>query len=144
MRIVVQRVSEASVSIDDGIYSSIGRGLLLFVCFESGDSDKTISNAVRKISQLRIFEDSTGKMNLNITGIGGEILAVSQFTLSADLAKGNRPSFDTSISKEEAESLYSRFIDAMSQNLKCQSGVFGKYMEVNLVNDGPVTFYMEF
>ncbi|MDY6787513.1 MAG: D-aminoacyl-tRNA deacylase [candidate division WOR-3 bacterium] len=144
MRIVVQRVIKASVNTDSELYSSIGSGLLLLVCFEAGDCEMTISNAVRKISNLRIFEDSTGKMNLNITDISGEILAVSQFTLSADLTKGNRPSFDSSISKEDAKALYIRFIDEMNHNVQCQPGVFGEYMEVNLINDGPVTFYLEF
>jgi D-tyrosyl-tRNA(Tyr) deacylase len=145
MKIVVQRVNSASVSVDGETVGSIEKGLLLLICFESGDNDESIHKAVEKISKLRIFDDETGKMNLNISQVNGEILSVSQFTLSWDGSGGHRPSFEKSMPPQEARLKYSLFNRNLRQkNIPVKEGKFGAFMKVTLINDGPVTFLLNF
>jgi D-tyrosyl-tRNA(Tyr) deacylase len=145
MKIVIQRVQEASVSVDAEVVGSIKIGLLLLVCFEQGDTDEGLSKAVDKISKLRIFDDSDGKMNLDIGSIKGEILSVSQFTLSWDGSGGHRPSFEKSMPPQEARLKYALFNRELRQKgITVKEGRFGAFMKVSLINDGPVTFLLEF
>jgi D-aminoacyl-tRNA deacylase len=135
VRALVQRVSEASVTVDGTEVSRIGPGLLVLLGVRRGDTEAEADRLASKLLALRIFEDADGKMNLNVTAVGGEILCVSQFTLYGDTRKGNRPSFVDAAPPDEAEPLYERVRDA----LNAQGGVFGATMAVGLVNDGPVT-----
>lgn len=145
MKLVVQRVQSASVSVEDEIISEIKQGLLVLVCFEQGDDDSSISKAVEKISKLRIFDDGQGKMNLDLQAIEGEILSVSQFTLSWDGSGGHRPSFERSMLPQEARLKYALFNrDLRNKGLTVKEGKFGAYMKVSLVNDGPVTFLFNY
>lgn len=145
MKIVIQRVQEASVSVESEVIGSIKIGLLLLVCFEQGDTDEGLSKAVDKISKLRIFDDSDGKMNLDIGSIKGEILSVSQFTLSWDGTGGHRPSFEKSMPPQEARLKYALFNRELRQKgITVKEGRFGAFMKVSLINDGPVTFLLEF
>ncbi|MFT8824163.1 MAG: D-aminoacyl-tRNA deacylase [Liquorilactobacillus mali] len=140
MRVVVQRVSQASVTINNKIYNKISNGFLLLVGFEEGDGADEIKYLVHKISQLRVFSDSEGKMNLSIAQVQGEILSISQFTLYAALKKGNRPSFIAAQNPEEAKKNYEIFNKTLSQEgIVVREGVFGADMQVALTNDGPVT-----
>lgn len=145
MKVVIQRVQEASVSIDQEPVATIGAGLLLLVCFEQGDDDHCISKSIDKISKLRVFDDSEGKMNLDIQAIAGEILSVSQFTLSWDGSGGHRPSFEKSMQPQEARLKYALFNrELRARGLNVKEGKFGAFMKVSLVNDGPVTFVLQF
>jgi D-tyrosyl-tRNA(Tyr) deacylase len=145
MKVVVQRVQEASVSVDSEVIGSINVGLLLLVCFEQGDTDEVLSKAVDKISKLRIFDDTDGKMNLDIQSIKGEILSVSQFTLSWDGSGGHRPSFEKSMPPQEARLKYALFNrELRNKGTIVKEGRFGAFMKVSLINDGPVTFLLEF
>ncbi len=145
MKVVVQRVQEASVSVDSEVIGSINVGLLLLVCFEQGDTDEVLSKAVDKISKLRIFDDTDGKMNLDIQSIMGEILSVSQFTLSWDGSGGHRPSFEKSMPPQEARLKYALFNrELRNKGTIVKEGRFGAFMKVSLINDGPVTFLLEF
>jgi D-aminoacyl-tRNA deacylase len=139
VRALVQRVSEASVTVDGNEVSRIGPGLLVLLGVRRGDTEQDADRLAAKLLALRIFEDAGGKMNLNVTQAGGEILCVSQFTLYGDTRKGNRPSFVDAAPPEEAEPLYERVRDA----LNAQGGVFGARMAVELTNDGPVTVLVE-
>src|ERR671921_2700055 len=145
MRIVLQRVKNASVTVGDERVSEIGAGLLLLVGFASGDGEAEADWLARKISGLRIFNDSEGKMNLSVQDAGGEILAVSQFTLLADTRKGKRPSFVGAAPPEEAEMLFDYFCRQLraAGAGPVNTGVFGAMMHVALVNDGPVTIILE-
>lgn len=145
MRVLVQRVLEASVSIDGKQFASIGRGFLLFVGFTEGDKSEKIRYLAGKVAKLRVFADKEGKMNQNILSVGGEILSVSQFTLYANLADGNRPSFTDSLSPEKAILLYDEFNAMLAEQLQkpIKTGVFGVHMMISLVNDGPVTILLE-
>lgn len=145
MKIVIQRVQEASVTVDNEVVGSIGMGLLLLVCFEMDDDESCIGKAVDKVTKLRIFDDETGKMNLNIEQIQGEILSVSQFTLSWDGSGGHRPSFERSMIPQEARLKYALFNrELRSRGVTVKEGTFGAFMKVQLVNDGPVTFNLQF
>ena len=145
MKIVIQRVQQASVSVEEEIKASIGNGLLLLVCFEQGDDDTVINKSVDKISKLRIFDDSQGKMNLDIQAVNGEILSVSQFTLSWDGSGGHRPSFEQSMPPQEARLKYAIFNRELRQRgMIVKEGQFGSFMNVSLINDGPVTFTLNF
>lgn len=145
MRVVLQRVARAGVSIGDSEVASIGPGLLLLVGIAPEDGPEEVDAAVDRISGLRIFSDEEGKMNLSISDVEGEILVVSQFTLYGDLTRGRRPSFSGAAAPEHAEPLIDRMLDRFRQaGLSVSSGVFGAKMSVELVNDGPVTFSMEF
>lgn len=143
MKIVMQRVSQASVSIDGKIAGAIQQGLLLLVgiCPEDGPED--IEYAVRKISQMRIFSDDADKMNLSVQDVGGQILSISQFTLYADTKKGNRPAFTGAAKPDLATALYDQFNQKLAQIVPVQTGEFGADMKVSLVNDGPVTIVLD-
>ena len=145
MRIVLQRVKSASVSIDDVVVGKIDQGFLLLVGVAPEDSSDDASYLARKIAGMRIFSDENGKMYLSIDQIGGEILSVSQFTLFADTKKGNRPSFTGAASPEAANKLYEEFNEILltEYGLIVETGEFGADMQVSLVNDGPVTILLD-
>ena len=145
MRVVIQRVSEASVTIDGKIHSKIGQGLMVLVGFESMDTEKAVKWLCAKIVNMRIFSDAEGKMNLSILDVGSEILVVSQFTLHASTRKGNRPSFIRAAPPVVSEPLYHIFVKRLSELLgkPVATGIFGADMKVALVNDGPVTIVMD-
>jgi D-tyrosyl-tRNA(Tyr) deacylase len=144
MRVVLQRVSRAEVRIDGEVVGAIGRGYLLLVGFQHGDADEQLQWMAEKIRGLRLFPDAEGKMNLPIDEVGGELLVVSQFTLYGNVRKGRRPSFVDAAEPEEAERLYDRFVDLLRQGaIPVATGSFGALMEVDLVNDGPVTLIIE-
>lgn len=143
MKIVLQRVKEASVSVDQKKVCRIGRGVCLLVGIERGDSESDARYLAKKISELRIFPDEAGKMNLSLIDIPGQILAISQFTLAGSVRKGRRPSFDGAEAPEKAACLFDFFVDQLqAQDLKVETGVFGAMMDVGIVNDGPVTFIL--
>jgi D-tyrosyl-tRNA(Tyr) deacylase len=145
MRILIQRVSSASVEINGIIKSSIGKGLLLFVGIEEADNPEDIEWLTGKVNRLRIFNDENDVMNLSVQEIKGEILVISQFTLQAAVKKGNRPSYIHAARPETAIPLYESFLQVLKQSsgLNIQSGVFGADMKVALVNDGPVTIFID-
>lgn len=145
MRIVIQRVSKASVTIGGKEKSSIGKGMLILVGIEDADTDEDIDWLVRKIVQLRIFDDENGVMNCSVLDINGDVLVVSQFTLHASTKKGNRPSYIRASRPEFAVPMYEKFVQAIEQNLgkKVGTGEFGAMMDVALVNDGPVTIIID-
>jgi len=145
LRVVIQRVTEAAVTIDGKVHSSIGQGLMVLAGFGSADTEKTIDWLCAKIVNMRIFSDTEGKMNLSVLDVGGEILAVSQFTLHASTRKGNRPSFIRAAPPSTSEPLYDTFVKRLSDMLgkPVASGIFGADMKVALVNDGPVTIVMD-
>lgn len=139
---LIQRVSEASVSVNNEIVGEIGHGMLVLLGVEKSDNDAAIEKLANKICRYRMFSDCDGKMNLNIEQVGGKILVVSQFTLVADTQKGNRPGFSRGASPEHGEQIYNKFIDKLkSLNVPVETGQFGADMQVALVNDGPVTFH---
>jgi D-tyrosyl-tRNA(Tyr) deacylase len=144
MRKVFQRVRRASVSVDGKIVGSIGSGYLVLLGVCGADDKSKVEKAVDKIHKLRIFPDKNGKTNLSINDVGGGILVVSQFTLYADCKKGNRPSFVNAAAPELAEGLYEYFIDCAKEKFdEVEHGVFGAYMQVELVNDGPFTIMLD-
>jgi D-tyrosyl-tRNA(Tyr) deacylase len=145
MRIIIQRALQASVTIDGKIHSEMGHGLLILVGFENNDTLEDVTWTAKKITDLRIFSDENGLMNLSVKDIEGDVLLVSQFTLFAATKKGNRPSFIKAAKPEIAIPLYEKFIEITNSLLgkKCQSGVFGADMKVSLVNDGPVTIIID-
>ena len=144
MRAVIQRVSKASVSVNGQLVGKIGKGLLVLLAAAHEDGPEQIRWMAEKITGLRIFSDEEGKMNLSLLQIGGEMLIVSQFTLYGDCRKGKRPSFTGSARPEEAEKLYEAFIEAVrSKGIPTQQGIFGAMMDVDLVNDGPVTLILD-
>lgn len=145
MRALVQRVSEASVTVEGRVTGAIGAGLLVLVGIAPADGPDEIQRLVRKVAQLRIFNDAAGLMNRSVQDIGGEVLAVSQFTLYAATEKGNRPSYTGAARPEVAQPLFDAFVAAMAATLgkPVPTGVFGAHMEVRLVNDGPVTIWLE-
>jgi D-aminoacyl-tRNA deacylase len=144
MRVVLQRVSKAAVRIDGRPVGSIGVGFCLLVGFTHNDTDVQVEWMAEKISGLRLFSDGEGKMNLGLTEVGGALLVVSQFTLYGDAEKGRRPSFIDAARPETAVPLYERFIGALRERkLEVATGRFGAMMEVDLVNDGPVTLVLE-
>lgn len=145
MRALVQRVSEASVSVDGDIVGQCGPGLLVLVCAMQGDRTQNADQLAAKVSKLRIFQDDAGKMNRSVLDIGGSALVVSQFTLAADTRSGNRPGFSTAAAPDEGERLYTYFAHKLSvSGIPVETGRFGADMQVALVNDGPVTIWMEF
>lgn len=144
MKALIQRVKRASVSINKELYSKIGVGLLVFLGVEKTDTEENADKLVDKISKLRIFEDENEKMNLSVMDVSGEMLVVSQFTLCGDCKKGTRPSFDASAKPEDAVRLYEYFVEQVkSLNIPCQTGKFRAMMDVELINDGPVTLWVE-
>ena len=144
MKALIQRVKKASVTIDDSLYSSIGAGLLVFLGVEKGDTEVNADKLAEKLVNLRIFEDENEKMNLSLKDVKGEMLIVSQFTLCGDCKKGTRPSFDKSAPPAIANELYEYFISKTKLfGIPVQTGKFGAMMDVELINDGPVTFMVE-
>jgi D-tyrosyl-tRNA(Tyr) deacylase len=145
MKILVQRVLKASVEVEKNCVGLIDNGLLLYVCFEKDDQEQMIEKAKQKITALRIFEDENKKMNKNIFEAKGSILSISQFTLSWDGLKGNRPSFDKSLEPALAKLMYEKFNQCLKDaGMNVQTGVFGSDMKVTSTNDGPVTFMLHF
>ena len=144
MRIVIQRVKRASVSVEEKVVGSIQKGFLVLIGVGQGDDEATADKYMKKLLGLRIFEDENGKMNRSVKDVGGEILVVSQFTLYADCRKGNRPSFVGAAAPEPAEALYLYFIKKLSESgIHTESGEFGADMQVSLINDGPVTILLD-
>ena len=140
MRIVVQRVKNASVSVAGETVSRIGRGLLVLIGVQAGDGEQDARLAAEKIAGLCVFEDEAGKMNLSVRDVGGEVLAVSQFTLLGDVRRGKRPSFTEAARPEDADPLYEAVVRLLREGgVPCLTGVFRAHMAVELVNDGPVT-----
>lgn len=144
MKVLIQRVKRASVTIDKELYSSIDKGILALVGIEKGDTLEQVQKSAKKIANLRIFPDENDKMNLSILDVGGEMLVVSQFTLCGDCKKGTRPSFDKSAPPQIANELYEEFVkEIQNYGIKTQTGKFAAMMDVELINDGPVTFMIE-
>ena len=144
MRIVIQRVTHASVSVEGKVCGKIGKGFLVLIGVSATDNKSICEKMAEKISKLRIFEDENEKINLSITDVGGEMLIISQFTLYADCKKGNRPSFTEAGSPDMAESLYEYFISLIKEkNIPVEKGIFGADMKVELLNDGPFTVVLD-
>ncbi len=145
MRVLVQRVSEASVVVDGNVVGQIARGLLVFVGIAPGDTEAIEERMADKLMKLRIFNDDDGKMNQSVIDIGGDVLAVSQFTLYADPKNGNRPSYTNAARPEQASPAFDRFVTKLTAKIgkPVPTGVFGADMKVSLVNDGPVTIWLD-
>ena len=145
MRLVIQRCSEASVKVDDKIISSIGNGLMILVGVENGDTTEDVKWLVGKTAGMRIFDDENGVMNKSVTDVNGEILAISQFTLTASTKKGNRPSYIRAAGHETAIPIYNDFCQQLEVALAkpVKKGIFGADMKVSLINDGPVTIIID-
>ncbi len=143
MKVIVQRVLESSVKVDGKIVGKINNGYMLLVSFTYGDNIEKIDHMIKKILNLRIFDDDNGVMNKSILDINGSILSISQFTLYADTSKGNRPSYIKALKSEDAMILYDTFNKRLSKFIKVETGVFGADMKVSLINDGPVTIIIE-
>lgn len=144
MRALLQRVSSAHVEIDGTTVGSVGKGLLVFICAVPGDDDEVSAKLAAKIAKLRIFQDDTGRMNRSVRDIAGGALVVSQFTLAADTSRGNRPGFSGAAAPEAAERLYERFCEDLGkEGVPIETGRFGADMDVHIVNDGPVTIWLD-
>ena len=144
MKIVLQKVKKASVSVDNKIVGSIDKGYCLLVGVHKESTEEDAKYLAKKISQARLFEDENDKINLSLKDVGGSILSVSQFTLYADTKKGNRPSFTSAAGAEKANELYEKFNEYLrEEGVKVETGIFQTMMEVNIVNDGPVTIVYE-
>lgn len=144
MRVLLQRVKSASVTVDEEVIGSIGQGLLLLVGVTHTDTEAEVRWLADKVAGLRVFEDEDGKMNLGLADVGGHVLSVSQFTLYGDTTKGRRPAFTDAARPDRAEALYEQFNDRLrAQGLVVETGSFGAMMDVALVNDGPVTLMLE-
>ena len=144
MKVVLQRVKKASVSVEDKKIAEIAKGFLIFVGIDKRDTIRSIEDMAKKIGKIRVFEDKGGKMNLDIGEAGGKILSVSQFTLNARTDKGNRPGFGDAQEPEKAKDLWLKFNDLLStQGINVEEGAFGEHMDIEILNDGPVTFVFE-
>lgn len=145
MKSLIQRVSEAAVRVDGRLVSVIGKGMLILYCVEKGDTVQDMELLVKKISNLRIFNDENGVMNLSVKDTGGELLVVSQFTLAASTRKGNRPSYINAAGPDEAVPMYERFCARLEEETgtEVRRGIFGADMKVSLINDGPVTIMLD-
>ena len=144
MRMVIQRVTEASVTVDNNVVGKIGKGIVVLLGVAKGDTEKEADYLVNKLVGLRIFRDEAGKMNLSVQDIGGELLVVSQFTLLGDCRKGRRPGFSNAAPPEEADRLYMYFVEQLrAKGFKVETGQFQAMMLVNIHNDGPVTFVID-
>lgn len=144
MRIVIQRVSKASVSIDEEVVGQIARGFMVLVGVEEADSQEDVDYLVRKTANMRIFEDEEGKMNISLKDVGGQVLSISQFTLHANTKKGNRPSFVDAARPDHSLPLYEAYNEGLRQEgLIVETGEFGADMQISLINDGPVTIIID-
>ena len=144
MRTVIQRVKEASVSVEGKQIARIGKGLLILLGVGREDQEDSIAPLSQKVTNLRIFEDEQGKMNLSLRDIKGEILLVPQFTLYADTTRGRRPSFEKAALPDKANNFFQQFVKTLqNQGIRVETGAFGEHMQVSLVNDGPVTIILE-
>ena len=144
MRCVVQRVSRASVTVEGKITGQVEKGYMVLVGLEQGDAEQDVRYCADKVAGLRVFEDENGKMNRSVKDVGGAVLAVSQFTLLGDARHGRRPSFSNAARPEEANALYEAFCQALrAENIRVETGVFQTDMQVELVNDGPVTILLD-
>ncbi|HET7672726.1 MAG TPA: D-aminoacyl-tRNA deacylase [Burkholderiales bacterium] len=140
---LIQRVTAAAVRVDDAEIAAIGKGILALVAVERGDTDAEAGRLAERVAAYRIFSDAQGKMNLSLKDVRGELLAVSQFTLAADTHSGLRPSFSSAAAPDEGRRLFERFVEHASQHGTVKTGRFGADMKVSLVNDGPVTFWLQ-
>jgi D-tyrosyl-tRNA(Tyr) deacylase len=144
MRILLQRISTAAVHVDEALVGQAGPGLLALICAMDGDDAATVAKAVRKVVNLRIFADDAGKMNRSVLDVGGDILAVSQFTLAADVSSDNRPGFSSAAKPSEGEGLFEAVCAGLRETgLAVETGKFGANMQVSLTNDGPVTIWLD-
>ncbi|PIP14516.1 MAG: D-tyrosyl-tRNA(Tyr) deacylase [bacterium (Candidatus Stahlbacteria) CG23_combo_of_CG06-09_8_20_14_all_34_7] len=143
MKLLIQRVSRASVFINNSLISEIENGLCVFIGFCKDDTEGIIEKGVKKLLNLRIFEDENNKMNKSVKDLNGEVLLISQFTLCADMNSGNRPSFDYAMKIENANILFEKFYDLVSKEIRIKKGVFRSLMDIQLVNHGPATFVLE-
>jgi len=144
MKVVLQRVSEASVHVDSKVVGQIGRGVLVFLGIAKEDTKEQADYLVKKVVQLRMFEDKEGNLNLSSDQVGAEFLVVSQFTIYGDCKKGRRPSFDRAAEPKKAEELYDYFVQRLTAHApKVETGIFRAMMKVHLINEGPVTFILE-
>ncbi len=143
MKVIVQRVKKGKVKVDDETVGKIDKGLVLLVGFKTSDTLKEVDLMVKKVLNLRIFDDEDGIMNKSVLDINGEILSVSQFTLYADTKKGNRPSYINSMKSDDANELYDKFNEKLKKSINVETGVFGADMVVSIKNDGPVTIILE-
>ncbi len=144
MRAVIQKVARSSVTVEDEVRGSIGKGLMVLIGVEEGDTEEDAAYIAEKTANLRIFEDEEDKLNLSVTDVGGQILAVSQFTLLADARKGRRPSFVRAARPEEANPLYERVVEIIREKgIHVEEGVFQTHMTVEIINDGPVTILLD-
>ena len=145
MRLVVQRVTSARVEVDGKTAGEIGCGLAVLACAMKGDVGRSVEPVARKLVNLRVFRDDSGKMNRSVRDVGGAVLLVSQFTLAADVSRGNRPGFSSAAPPDQGKSLFDELTEAVrSAGIPVETGVFGAEMAVSLVNDGPVTIWMDF
>lgn len=143
MRVLVQRSKESSVTVNGEVVGKIDKGLVVFSCFCEGDNQTDIDYIVRKLTNLRIFDDDNGVMNLSVIDTGGKILSISQFTLYADAKKGNRPSYIKALNGEESIKLYNTFNEKLREILPVETGKFGADMQVSILNDGPITIILD-
>lgn len=143
MRVLVQRSKNSSVCVNGRVVGEIASGVVLLVSFTHTDSKEIVDKMVQKVIHLRIFDDSEGVMNLSLLDVLGSVLSISQFTLYADTKKGNRPSYKDSLGSSEARKLYDYFNEELKKYVKVETGIFQEQMEVNIVNDGPVTIMLE-
>ncbi|MEG3640049.1 D-aminoacyl-tRNA deacylase [Magnetococcus sp. PR-3] len=145
MRALVQRVSEASVEVEGSVVGAVEQGLLVLLAVEKGDQEKQLEGMIRKVARLRIFADEAGKMNLSVKDINGSVLVVSQFTLAADMRKGYRPSFGNAEQPDKAEQMYLAYCERLEKDegVRVARGVFAADMQVKLVNDGPVSIWLD-
>lgn len=143
MRVVVSRVKNANVKVDDQVVGKCDNGLLILSCFTDGDTIKEVEYLAKKCVNLRIFDDENGVMNKSILDAGGNILSISQFTLYADCTKGNRPSYIKALGGEEAKKLYDLFNEKLNEYVKTETGIFGADMKISALHDGPITIIMD-
>ncbi len=144
MKMVIQRVSRAEVKVDERTTGRIAAGLVVLVGLERGDGERQLERAARRVATLRVFADAEGRMNRGLGEVDGAVLAVSQFTLAGSIRKGRRPSFDKALPGEAAQPLFDRFVELLrAEGVRVETGVFGALMDVELINDGPVTLIWE-
>lgn len=143
MKVVIQRSGHSKVTIDNKLYNEIERGLVILSCFTEGDTSEDIDYIVKKITNLRIFDDENGVMNLSIKDVGGEILSISQFTLYAITKDGNRPSYVKALKGDESKPMYEEFCKKLNEIIPTKTGIFGADMKLEIYNDGPITIIID-